>query len=74
MENQAAAIEDEEPEEGDEEDPTACGMGNAPKKGGAKKAAPPRTSKVRAAYNSDDGCPDGGGCDMVKKGHPFIEG
>eukprot|EP00971_Amphidinium_carterae_P325334 6455550-Amphidinium_carterae.3 len=75
MENQAAAIEDEEPEEGDEEDPTARGMGNAPKEGGTKKATPPRTSKVRAAYNSDKGCPDGGNCHMVKKkGHPFMKG
>eukprot|EP00971_Amphidinium_carterae_P083115 1644594-Amphidinium_carterae.1 len=48
IEPQVAAIEDEVPEEGNEDDPTACGMGNAPKKGGTKKAAPPRTSKVCA--------------------------
>eukprot|EP00971_Amphidinium_carterae_P351289 6492027-Amphidinium_carterae.1 len=64
FEPQVAAIEDEVPEEGDEDDPTACGMGNAPKKGGTKKTAPPRTSKVCAAYNSDKGCPDGGNCHM----------
>eukprot|EP00971_Amphidinium_carterae_P250571 4974297-Amphidinium_carterae.1 len=39
-------------------------MGNAPKKGRPKKAAPPRTSKVCAACNSDKGCPDGGNCHM----------
>eukprot|EP00971_Amphidinium_carterae_P177669 3524172-Amphidinium_carterae.1 len=43
---QSAAIQDEEPEEGDEEDPTACGMGGSPKKGGTKKkAVPQRPSK-----------------------------
>eukprot|EP00971_Amphidinium_carterae_P059162 1169769-Amphidinium_carterae.1 len=30
---------------GDDDDPTACGMGNASKNGGTKKATPPRTSK-----------------------------
>eukprot|EP00971_Amphidinium_carterae_P050892 1002249-Amphidinium_carterae.1 len=50
-------------------------MGNSPKKVGTRKAAPPRTSKVCAAYNSDKGCPDGGNCHMVKKkGHPFMKG
>eukprot|EP00971_Amphidinium_carterae_P104478 2068911-Amphidinium_carterae.1 len=73
---QSAAIQDEELEEGDEDAPTACGLGGAPKKGGTKKkAVPPRPSNVRAAYQSDKRCPDRGNCQMVKKnGHPFMKG
>eukprot|EP00971_Amphidinium_carterae_P009647 190497-Amphidinium_carterae.2 len=63
----SAAIQDAEPEEGDE-DPTECGLSGPPKKGGAKKKpTPPRSTNVRAAYQSDKGCPDGGGCHTVKE-------
>eukprot|EP00971_Amphidinium_carterae_P045638 898184-Amphidinium_carterae.1 len=41
------------PEKKNDDDPTACGMGNASKKEGPNKAAPLRTFKVCAAYNSD---------------------
>eukprot|EP00971_Amphidinium_carterae_P311574 6192669-Amphidinium_carterae.1 len=62
-----AAIQDAEPEEGDE-DPTECGLSRPTKKGGTKKKpTPPRPTNVCAAYQSDKGRPEGGGCHTVKK-------
>eukprot|EP00971_Amphidinium_carterae_P078827 1559593-Amphidinium_carterae.1 len=67
MKPQFAAIEDEVPEEENEDDPTA------PKKGGPKKATPPRTFKVFEAYNSDKKCPDGENYIVKKKSYSSMK-
>eukprot|EP00971_Amphidinium_carterae_P025840 509682-Amphidinium_carterae.3 len=73
---QSAVIQDEEPEEGDEDDPTACGLSGTPKKGGPRRKPylhGPLTCVRRTRVIK--GCPDGGNCQMVKKnGHPFMKG